>query len=508
MEQPFFPALPHWFWYPIVFAYGAIVGSFLNVLIYRLPLMEPGDGFLERINGKSYCPNCGNYLKWWHNIPLVGFLVLGGRCGFRDCRVPISWRYFAVELLNACLWTALFHQVGRETAVSWLDFVMQALFCSTLIAMIFIDLDHFIAPDELNIVGFVLGIGRDLLCLGAAFTLNRWTLEDARATYTYFGWLPRAIPGALVYGGVLTLVLLAGFLYYSKGQRESVGSAVRRALITFEDLPDALKTDEERQAEAEAIAEMEAEEASGIAPPRLRFSPGFVAFLAACLLLTLLSPTGIQWGFKSQWAYLWAGLAFFVPLVCFILLTRAQGETFGGAVRRFFSSEDLRGPEDAKLAAKAQQEADLAQTAQTPLSAEDEANQFAREAQTGMHGGMGFGDVKLALAVGAMLGPGRALLSLLIATFLGAVVGVAFSRLHGARNLRVGVPFVPFMAAGAIMSLLFGPQIIDWYLVTSGLRKPEAVATPFTPRRLRPDRGQVAPPPASLADPTMPFQRQ
>jgi prepilin signal peptidase PulO-like enzyme (type II secretory pathway) len=106
-----------------------------------------------------------------------------------------------------------------------------------------------------------------------------------------------------------------------------------------------------------------------------------------------------------------------------------------------------------------------------------ESDQFAIEAEEGKHGGMGLGDVKLALAIGAILGPGPALLSLFVATFVGAATGITLARVHG-RSLRLAIPFGPFMAVGAIVVMLYGAQMMDWYLGTFW-PKPEPLSPTF-----------------------------
>lgn len=447
MSYEAFPPLPEWFWYPITFMYGAIVGSFLNVLIYRLPLDPPDN----RITGKSYCPNCQSLLKGWHNIPLLSFLFLRARCGF--CKVPISWRYFMVELLSAAAWMALYHQISERTGISWVNFVAHALFASVLIAMVYIDLDHFIAPDELNWTGIALGVGRDLICLLLAWQGSFYLWQEFSPQFLYFGWLPRSIAGGLAYGSVLFAVSFIGFVYYAREPWESVGQVSRR-FFTFEDavMPEGYVPPEELPVEEE-------EEGDVPPAPRLRFTPGFVAVLAMLLLFPVVG--------------IWGLLAFAIPFAAFIALSRQAGETTGAVARRFWRADDVPGG-NAKDA--------------TPNDMQAEADQFALEAETGKHGGMGLGDVKLALAIGAVLGPGYALLSLFFATAFGAVTGIVLARIYG-RSLRVGVPFVPFMAAGAIIVMLFGPQIVGWYLNTTGMNQtdasqsaPAAVRRPKAPR--------------------------
>ena len=479
-----FPPLPEWFWYPVTFIYGAIVGSFLNVLIYRLPLG------LNVSHPPSHCPNCDTYLSKWDNVPLIAFLLLRGRC--RYCRIPISWRYFSVELLTACLWTVLYHRLSGTTGVSWVVFVADALFASVLIAMIFIDLDHFIAPDELNVVGFVLGAARDLVCIGLLLYGGRSLFGELGGQFLYFGWLPRFVVGALAYGSVLFLVSLIGFVVYAREENEPIGSVVRRFFI-WED--DEAATPEAGMAMAPGTAANtdggEDDEEMGD-PPRLRFSPGFLAIVSALLLVPV--------------AQVWAICAFVVPFAAFVLLTRRDKETIGNAAARFFKADDMAGadqpgeaiapseidtPEQAVREAEWEREAggDAPLTpAQMEAQMRAEADQFAREAETGKHGGMGLGDVKLALAIGAVLGPGMALLSLFCATAIGAVTGIVIARLHN-RSLRYGLPFVPFMAVGAILVLLYGPTFVDWYIQTTGINRTDDPAQmPLPPAALRPQQ--------------------
>ena len=126
---------------------GLCVGSFLNVVIYRLPnnmcLAKPG----------SHCPNCGYALKWYDNIPVLSYLLLGGRC--RACRARISPRYMAVELLNALLWllsAALFF----EKSALYMAAAMVA--ASVLICVFFIDLAHMLIFDRFQILLALCGV--------------------------------------------------------------------------------------------------------------------------------------------------------------------------------------------------------------------------------------------------------------------------------------------------------------------------------------------------------------
>ena len=483
-----FVALPEWFWYPVTFIYGAIVGSFLNVLIYRLPLG------LNVSHPPSHCPNCNHYLSKGDNVPLLAFLLLRGRC--RYCKIPISWRYFSVELLTACLWMLLYHRLSGSTGVSWVVFVADALFASVLIAMIFIDLDHFIAPDELNVVGFVLGAGRDLVCVGLLLYGGRSLLGEMGGDFLYFGWLPRFLVGAAAYGSVLFLVSLIGFVVYAREENEPLSSVLRRFFIYEDEEPEAGMALLPGSAPAgDAPADDEDYQDDEGDPPRLRFSPGFLAIVSVLLLVPIVQ--------------FWAALAFVVPFAAFVLLTRRENESIRNAAARFFKSDDQAGadqpsgnvapaeintPEQAVLEAEWEREAGgelPLTTAQREAQMRAEADQFAREAETGKHGGMGLGDVKLALAIGAVLGPGMALLSLFCATAIGAVTGIVLARLHN-RSLRVGLPFVPFMAVGAILTLLYGATVVDWYVQTTGInRNADDAPPPLPPAALRRQQEQM-----------------
>src|SRR5438477_1637885 len=127
------------------FVLGAVVGSFLNVCIYRLPLdlsvNEPR---------RSFCPSCKKQLTWSQNIPLFSWLVLRGKCA--SCGARIAFRYFAVELLTALLFLLVWKCFPWEMAIAYWVFV------SLLIAATFIDFEHFIIPDEITIGGMVAGI--------------------------------------------------------------------------------------------------------------------------------------------------------------------------------------------------------------------------------------------------------------------------------------------------------------------------------------------------------------
>jgi len=151
-------AVPDWIWFIFVFAFGCCIGSFLNVVIYRLPrdksLITPG----------SSCPACGQRIHFYDNIPLVSWILLGRKCRF--CKAPISARYFIIELLTASVFLGLFILYFRTDllpdmrpfpAGGWFIYLTSIILLGAFIAASAIDLEHWVIP--LSICWFVTGIG-------------------------------------------------------------------------------------------------------------------------------------------------------------------------------------------------------------------------------------------------------------------------------------------------------------------------------------------------------------
>jgi leader peptidase (prepilin peptidase)/N-methyltransferase len=132
------------FFYITIFVFGSVIGSFLNVCIYRLPRD------LSVISPSSRCPSCNTPIRAYDNVPLISYLLLGGRC--RACKAGISLRYPLVEALNGLLYVLAFWRFGAE----WHTLV-YFLFCSALIVITFIDLDFQIIPDRITLPGTLAG---------------------------------------------------------------------------------------------------------------------------------------------------------------------------------------------------------------------------------------------------------------------------------------------------------------------------------------------------------------
>lgn len=162
---------------------GLCVGSFLNVVIYRVP------NEMSLATPSSHCPKCGYMLRWYDNIPVFSYLFLGGKC--RKCRQPISIRYTLVELANMALWIACVALFWEQSVVYA---CVAAILCSTLICIFFIDLEHMLIFNRFTITVAVLGL--------VAMFFDGYTSE--------WDHVIGAIAGGLVfvgiyYGGILAL---------------------------------------------------------------------------------------------------------------------------------------------------------------------------------------------------------------------------------------------------------------------------------------------------------------
>ena len=166
----------------IIFIYGIVIGSFLNVCIYRIP-REESIAFPS-----SHCPKCGTNLKWYDNIPLFSYISLMGKC--RYCKAKISLQYPIVEGLNGFIYLILFYTYGLT-----LDFLFYGLISSTLIVVTFIDLKDMIIPDILVVI---------ILVLSSLHKVLNYFLFDISPE------LMTSILGLLVAGGLfLAIVLLS-----------------------------------------------------------------------------------------------------------------------------------------------------------------------------------------------------------------------------------------------------------------------------------------------------------
>lgn len=349
--------LPPWFTSLIVGLLGLAVGSFVNVVIYRVPrqmsIVSPG----------SHCPHCATPLRATDNIPLLSFLLLTGRC--RSCGATISLRYPLVELLM-CL---LFWVVWRADGLSWW-LLLDWTFVAAMVALGAIDLEHRLLPDMITYPGFVLAVGLRGLVPG----------EAALPWVNVSGTKALVIGAGVIASSGLLMLAIEWLDFYFIGRR--------------------LEEDEESPAQTDSTSSY----GKYLAPVTVAL--GFL--LAGVFLL-------VTWGRESEMSPM-------VELRVKSILGALAGVVVGAGM--------IWGLRLAYFAVKKIE-------------------------------GAGFGDVKMMMLVGAYLGWPRTFLTLLVASVLGAMVGLAVVIRH--RNRYLGIPYGIFLAAAAITALLIGTPVVRWY---------------------------------------------
>lgn len=190
--------LPDLVGYAFIFGLGAAIGSFLNVVIHRVPNEQ------SIVFPNSACPKCGQSIKPYDNIPILSWIILGGKC--RNCKAPISARYPAVELLTALVFTLVFWQIGFNAFLP-----VCLIFAAVMISLVFIDAEHMILP---NVITYPLFIAAILVRLiyPLAFETNYFSdMQFFPATLLagYPLWVvsvASGLAGAIAGGGSLWLV--------------------------------------------------------------------------------------------------------------------------------------------------------------------------------------------------------------------------------------------------------------------------------------------------------------
>jgi leader peptidase (prepilin peptidase)/N-methyltransferase len=191
-------AAPFHLWSVSFFVLGCMVGSFLNVCIYRMP------AGMSIIMPPSHCPHCKYSIPWYLNVPLVTWLVLRGRC--KNCGAPISMRYFLVELLTGvaflCSWLKFGSHAHPLSSIPLA--LVYAIFLAGLIVATFIDFEHFIIPDEITFGGIAVGL------------LASFLLPQLQDTTLHGPALVRSFTGAVVGAGLVYAILRLGKLLFGR----------------------------------------------------------------------------------------------------------------------------------------------------------------------------------------------------------------------------------------------------------------------------------------------------
>ena len=171
------------FVYFVVFVLGLLWGSFCNVCIYRLP--NKGNV----INSRSKCRSCNGVIRWFDNIPLISYIILQAKC--RNCKTNIAFRYFVVELLTGLCFVGIFYVYGAT--ITTLMLIILSIF---FVIIFFIDLDHFIIPNELTFPLMIIGF---LKSFDPNINLNLFP--------TYMESLIGGVFGYILIWGIITLYM-------------------------------------------------------------------------------------------------------------------------------------------------------------------------------------------------------------------------------------------------------------------------------------------------------------
>jgi leader peptidase (prepilin peptidase)/N-methyltransferase len=345
------------------FLSGAIVGSFLNVCIYRIPR-----GISLTKPARSFCPHCERPIPWMQNIPLLSWLLLRGRCG--HCGKPIGWRYPIVELVTAILFAKAASLIAFPTLLSVL------VFLSVLVVVTFIDIEFFLIPDLLSKGGLVAGLVLSLLT------------PQLHHTSSALRAIGRAAAGALFGALILYLVTELGKLVFG------------RYKVCFS--------------------------------TSTRFSFEAVSNGDPKILIDGQEFTWSEHFFRKSDR----------------ILVRADEVTLNGI---HFKNLDLNFHVDRIVTVR---ETILLADVIT-LSGSMRYAEFPREA-------MGLGDVKLIAAMGAFIGWQGVLFAIPAASVIGAFFGLT-ALAFGKREWSAKIPFGPYLAAGAVIWLFWGHQLISWY---------------------------------------------
>ena len=207
------------------FIFGSCLGSFLNVCIWRIPLGE------SVVIVPSHCPKCNHKIRWFDNVPVIGFLALKGKC--RDCKEPISPRYIIMELLVGLLFTfpaiLIYMNSGRLQ-----DLIALTIILSVAVPCAFIDIEYRKLPDKLTYFGMIAGTLYNWLFLGGApfkAASLLWSLQGLLAGVIglgVFAWIQNFFPAVLSNAVPIQLSAELKALRTGRLKRGTMNTAIRK----------------------------------------------------------------------------------------------------------------------------------------------------------------------------------------------------------------------------------------------------------------------------------------
>lgn len=193
-----------WFFGIVASLFGLVIGSFLNVCVYRFPRD------LSVVAPRSFCPFCEKPIAWYDNVPVLSYFLLRAKC--RNCAAPISWRYPAVEFLTGALFAASVWRLGLTP-----DTVKLCVFCALMVGLVFMDLEERILADEMTVGGMTFGFLLSLFLPMPRFVGHFFLPLEWRESYLSFG--------ESLIGGLLPAACLWGIgeIFYRLRGREGLG---------------------------------------------------------------------------------------------------------------------------------------------------------------------------------------------------------------------------------------------------------------------------------------------
>jgi leader peptidase (prepilin peptidase)/N-methyltransferase len=416
--------LPMWFWIVFLFAIGCCVGSFLNVVIYRLPRDK------SLVRPPSSCPSCGKHIQFYDNIPLVSWLLLWGKC--RYCRARISPRYFVIELLTGLVFVGAFaiyfhsglrHGIPAFLSGGWVLYLISVILFSALIACSAIDLEMWIIPLSIcwfaTAAGLIGGAVAPLLIHPA--TIRHYFLMPTTADLIFVNHTTVAslTTGATIGLGISLLLLATGLV-----RRSYDFSRIQKLFENPEKPADSTSQSGSGQA---ASTPMNRDSGQASSPQaEEEFNDRFEMFREVLFLLPIIvcalaaSQIVNQCPALHQW---WL-----------VFSQRPVVEGFMGSLAGYFVGCTVV----------------WATRIFGTLA-------FGREA-------MGLGDVHLMGAAGTVIGPLFIIIAFFVAPFFGLVWAAAQMFSKKTRQ----IPYGPFLSLGIVVVMIFHDGIINYLKVVFG----------------------------------------
>ena len=404
--------MPSWFWIVFLFAIGCCVGSFLNVVIYRLPRDK------SLVSPPSSCPSCGKHIRFYDNIPLVSWLLLRGKC--RYCKARISPRYFVIELLTGLVFVGAFalyfhcdlrHGIPAFLSGGWVLYLISIILFSSLIASSAIDLEMWIIP--LSICWFATAAGLIGGAIAPLFihpaTIRHYYLLPATADLIFVNHTTVAslVTGATIGLGISLLLLATGIL-----KRSYDFSRIQKSSENSEKPADSTS----QSSSGQTISQ----QAEGEFNDRIEMLREMLFLLPIIVCALAVSQIVNQCPALHQW---WL-----------VFSQRPVVEGFMGSLAGYFVG--------CAIVWATRIFGTLA---------------FGREA-------MGLGDVHLMGAAGTVIGPLFIVIAFFVAPFFGLVWAAAQMFSKKTRQ----IPYGPFLSLGILVVMILHDRIIDYLKVVFG----------------------------------------